>query len=135
MIHLANITKYAALITNDKGEVLFAHKRGKDIWINIGGRVERGESPIECLQRELREEIQCEIVTNPIPVEFLRTPPTPALDDSDKTVQIIWYKVKIIGELIPDNEIVEIKWVDITNIDIELSPQIREYLLPKLLLS
>jgi len=81
---------------------LFARKKDKKVWINIGGRIEKGETPIECLQRELREEIQSEIdmrtlrrSSGGVFKEFLRTPPTPALDDPDKTVQIIWYKVSL----------------------------------------
>jgi 8-oxo-dGTP diphosphatase len=129
----ADITKYAALIFNEKGEVLFVRKLNKDKWINVGGRVEINETPIDCLKREINEELDCDIELNPTPTQFLKTPLTPALDDPGKTVQIIWYRIKLVGEPVASSEIEEIKWVDVKNPDVELSPQIQEYLLPVLI--
>lgn len=126
----ADIIKYAALITNEKGEVLFVRKKDKDTWINVGGRVESNETPIECLQREIKEELDCDIEIDSQTKPFLQTPLTPALDDPDKTVQIIWYKVKLIGSPKASSEIAEIRWIDTSNPNVTLSPQINAYLLP-----
>jgi len=56
----------AAII--EKGGLILAARRGPDVhlaghWEFPGGKIEHGESPEECLQRELLEEfsIQCEI--------------------------------------------------------------------------
>lgn len=128
----ADIIKYAGLVQNEKGEVLFARKHGSPTWINIGGRQQGDETPIECLRSEMREELGCEVAEDPIPTEFLRTPPTPALDDPGKTVQIIWYRLQLIGTPTARDEIDEVKWVDPSNPDVPLSPQILEYLIPAL---
>lgn len=49
-------------IENDRGEYLMLHRVKKkndvnhDKWIGVGGKFEEGESPEECLLREVREE-------------------------------------------------------------------------------
>lgn len=49
-------------IENDRGEYLMLHRVKKkndvnhDKWIGVGGKFEDGESPEECLLREVREE-------------------------------------------------------------------------------
>ena len=49
-------------IENDRGEYLMLHRVKKkndvnqDKWIGVGGKFEPGESPEECLLREVREE-------------------------------------------------------------------------------
>ena len=37
------------------------HKKGHDFYINLGGKKEPGETALECLKREVREEIGCEV--------------------------------------------------------------------------
>jgi 8-oxo-dGTP diphosphatase len=55
----------AAIIENEQGQVLIARKKpGKPqagLWEFPGGKLESGESPIDCLKRELREEMQITI--------------------------------------------------------------------------
>lgn len=49
-------------LENDRGEYLMLHRVKKqcdvnrDKWIGVGGKLESGESPDECLLREVREE-------------------------------------------------------------------------------
>ncbi len=130
----ADLIKYAALILNEKGEFLLGRKPGKDTWINIGGKPKRGETVIECLDRELKEEISTGIVIIPPPTYFTETPATPALDDPDMTVKIIWYKVKLLKEPVAKEELEEVKWFNKKNYKgYNLSPQIVEYLIPALL--
>lgn len=56
----------AAIIENDQGQILIARRRqGKSqggLWEFPGGKLEAGESPEACLVRELREEMNIEIV-------------------------------------------------------------------------
>ena len=42
--------------------VVKKNDENRDKWIGIGGHVEEGESPDECLRREVREETGCELV-------------------------------------------------------------------------
>lgn len=127
-----DILKYAALIQNEYGEILIGRKYGKTVYINIGGRVENDENPFECLQREIKEELSCDISSE---VDYvLETPLTPAVDDPYKTVKIIWYNVTLLDEPKASSEIEEILWMNPNQYrDYELSPQIVEYLIPYLL--
>lgn len=56
----------AAIIENDQGEILIARrKKGKsqeEMWEFPGGKIEEGESVQACLQRELLEEMQIDIL-------------------------------------------------------------------------
>jgi len=46
-----------AIIRNDKGEVLVNREDGRDHWSLPGGGWDHGETDIECLKRELFEEV------------------------------------------------------------------------------
>lgn len=54
-----------AAVIIQKGDLVFATQRGygpwKDYWERPGGKVEAGESPIQALHREIKEELDAEI--------------------------------------------------------------------------
>ncbi len=60
---MKTIEVVAAIIR--KGDAIFATQRGygewKDYWEAPGGKIEPGESPIQALRREIREELDTEI--------------------------------------------------------------------------
>lgn len=60
---LKTVEVVAAIIR--KGDKIFATQRGygdwKDWWEFPGGKVEAGESPVQALRREIREELDAEI--------------------------------------------------------------------------
>jgi 8-oxo-dGTP pyrophosphatase MutT (NUDIX family) len=51
----------AAIIRNDKDEILFGRKHNEDIWGLIAGAIEIGETPAEAVCREVLEETGLEI--------------------------------------------------------------------------
>ena len=68
MLHVNSSLIY---LENEKGEYLMLHRVKKkndvnhDKWIGVGGKFEEGESPEDCLLREVREETN-RSGTNPV---------------------------------------------------------------------
>jgi 8-oxo-dGTP diphosphatase len=52
---------FASIFDGNSRILLVRHAYGKRLWTTPGGRVEPGESPLAALQREVTEEIACEI--------------------------------------------------------------------------
>ena len=55
-------------VERDDGRVLLVKPSYRTVWTLPGGVSERGESPIDCMRRELLEEtgLQCEVVGEPV---------------------------------------------------------------------
>ncbi|MBW2981926.1 NUDIX domain-containing protein [Candidatus Woesearchaeota archaeon] len=56
---MKEIHKIAAVVIRDN-KFLMVRKVGKDIWTNLGGKPEQGESEDQTLLREIKEEIHCD---------------------------------------------------------------------------
>ena len=61
-----SVVSSSAIIYDERKRVLLAQRSGNrsldpDLWETIGGRIEFGESPEDCLRRELKEELGCDI--------------------------------------------------------------------------
>lgn len=110
-----------AVIKNNK--LLVLKKKGLDKYILPGGKVEKGESDIECLEREIDEELQA-FVTN---IKFLATF-TDIAAGSDEKLQIKLY-LGDISKFQVSSEIEAYYWVaknDLKN----LSPIIKNKIIP-----
>lgn len=55
----------AALLDDDAGRLLLVRKAGTQWFMQAGGKIEEGESPISALRRELSEEIGLAISDDP----------------------------------------------------------------------
>ena len=55
-------------LERDDGRVLLVKPSYRTVWTLPGGVSERGESPIDCMHRELREEtgLRCEVIGEPV---------------------------------------------------------------------
>ena len=55
-------------VERDDGCVLLVKPSYRSVWTLPGGVSERGESPIDCMRRELREEtgLECEVIGEPV---------------------------------------------------------------------
>jgi 8-oxo-dGTP pyrophosphatase MutT (NUDIX family) len=47
----------AALIDDGKGRIFLVRKRGTDVFMQAGGKIDRGETALDALLRELHEEL------------------------------------------------------------------------------
>jgi 8-oxo-dGTP pyrophosphatase MutT (NUDIX family) len=134
MIQKADIIKYAAVIIDNQGRYLIVKDKEDNFWKNVGGKQLPAESPEDCLKREIEEELNVQV--SKTPEYYFSCPTTPTASDPTKTVQIILYKVDIIGTPIPTSEVGNIHWLtkgEVHQRKLNLTQQIRDYIVPKLL--
>lgn len=100
-----DILKVAALLIRDK-QLLVARNYNRDVFYAVGGKLEEGESELECLGREVEEEINCKVVNAKFYKRF-----SGLNVDFTKTLEMPCYFVEIEGEPTASNEIAELKWL------------------------
>ena len=99
-----------AWIRLEDGAILSTRSRGKDVYYLPGGKREPGESDIDTLVREIREELSVAIV--PDTIEHVGTFHAQAHRHPEgTTVRMTCYSADYRGLLQPDNEIAEIVWL------------------------
>jgi len=103
---MADIYKIAGIVIRNK-ELLVTREKGEIMFFALGGKMEQGETELECLQRELSEEINCK----PINPKQFQTFEGPA-HNSKQSIRISCYFCEIEGEMKPGHEIEEIAWID-----------------------
>ena len=109
---------------------LMVRKKGKDIWTNLGGHPEEGETEERALLREIKEELDCEGRV----IKKLGDFQAPAAHD-DAVVRLSTYLVELIGEpRIPstEQELEEFAYVgrNYKEVGIKLPASIEEQILP-----
>ena len=102
---MAIIHKIGAIILRDR-TILVAKK--KDTFIMPGGRIEPGESDLDCLRRELEEEFQVQVQS----YYYFHTFEDAAALDPGMKVSMKVYLVTIAGEPRASGEITEIAYVN-----------------------
>lgn len=99
----------AAIVERD-GKFLIARRaKGKHMgnkWEFPGGRIEDGESPEQCLQRELQEELGIAAIIKDFVAESV-------FDYGNKIVRLLGYKAEYISGDFKLTAHSEIKWVKI----------------------
>ena len=112
-------------------EFLMVRKTGKDIWTNLGGKPESGETSEESLIREVKEELNSRINIIQFIGEFENKA---ALDDA--VINIKLYEIKLLDNpIITDDELEEFRFIGENDIKegINLPLSIREQIIPKLI--
>lgn len=119
----------AAIIFNDKNEVLLLHRKskvGKNTWGFPGGKLDINEGLEDCIKRETKEE--CNI--NIIDLEFVNLT-NDIMYDIEQHYVTLYYKIlSYDGELknMEPNKCDEIKWFNINNLPINLFSPIKNLL-------
>ncbi|MEH1127454.1 NUDIX hydrolase [Micromonospora sp. CPCC 206061] len=99
-----------AWIRLEDGVILSSRSRGKDVYYIPGGKREPGESDLDTLTREIREELSVAIVADS--AAHLGTFHAQAHGHPDgRIVRMTCYTADYQGTLRPDNEIEEIAWL------------------------
>jgi 8-oxo-dGTP diphosphatase len=118
----------AAVVLDQAGRVLVVRKRGTDSFMQPGGKIEPGESPVEALAREVREELGTGFEAST--VRALGRFSAPAANEPDHVVDADLFMVRLDDVPRPAAEIVELAWVDPTAPgELELAPLTRHTVL------
>ena len=112
---MAVIDKVAFLYLQD-GKILSTRSKGKDKYYIPGGKRETGETDIETLIREVKEELSVDIIESSAKLYGVFEAQAHGKAEG-VIVKMTCYTAEYIGELKADSEIAEIVWL--TTADIE----------------
>jgi 8-oxo-dGTP diphosphatase len=123
------IGKVGLLLIRDGKVLLCRKKRGTSLLILPGGKREAGESSLECLERELREELGDVKAVSP---DFIGVYVYAAAEPG-KTVRIELYRAELEGEARALSEIAELVWFGVADDRALLAPSLAEMIFPDLI--
>ena len=113
------IDKVAFLYLKDR-KILSTRSKGKDKYYIPGGKREAGETDIETLVREVKEELSVDIIESS--AKFYGVFEAQAHGKAEGVVvKMTCYTAEYTGELKADSEIAEIVWLTMADIE-EVSP-------------
>lgn len=104
------IRKLALAVFQDKKILFVRSKKHPKVFFTLGGKIEEGESEVECLRREVMEEIGCQVDESSL--KFLVEFEDVAHGKDRDLLNIRIYEGKIIGEPKASSEIAEVGWFD-----------------------
>ena len=106
-----------ALIKIENGKILSTKSKGNHKYYIPGGKRENSETDVQTLIREIKEELSVDIIKESI--EYVGT--FKAQSDGAMEgiiVKMTCYKANYKGDLIADNEIEEIRWLNFNDLEI-----------------
>lgn len=119
----------AAIVTDAKGRCLLVRKAGSTAFMQAGGKLESGESALDALSRELREELGLELDEST--AEYLGVYRAEAANEPRTLISAAVFALETSAELEAHGEIEELLWIDrLDGISVELAPLTRDELLP-----
>ncbi len=119
----------AAVVTDLAGRSLLVRKRGSSIFMQPGGKIESGESALDALTRELREEIG--IVVDPAETEYIGSYRAVAAHEENTIVRAEVFFLTTPEEPVAGAEIDDLLWVErLDQLSVEVAPLSRDSLLP-----
>lgn len=123
-IHIA-----AAALMRDDGATLLVRKRGTSAFMQPGGKIDTGETPLAALCRELSEELGMTVA--PERTEYLGRFSAPAANEEGCTVVAEIFRLTTDVAISARSEIEEVRWVHSSQgRDLELAPLTRDHVLP-----
>src|SRR3989344_6599929 len=96
------IRKVALAVFENKKLLQVRTGRQRNVFYTLGGKIEEGESDMECLKREVKEEVGCGIDESS--VKFLAEFEDVAHGKGDAMLNVRMYEGKLAGEPKPSSE-------------------------------
>jgi 8-oxo-dGTP pyrophosphatase MutT (NUDIX family) len=127
---MADYDKVGLLAIRDGRVLLCRKKHTTSLLILPGGCRESGESALDCLRRELREELGPRTEVGSL--EYAGTYTDRAAGDAGKSVRIELYLGTLSGTVAPHSEIKELVWFGVNDDRNLLAPSIRNQIFPDL---
>ena len=104
-----DIYKASGLIIVDR-KVLVERSKGKEYFIHPGGKIEQGETSKQAVIRELKEEFQIDVSEEDLELFDKNSAPAANSPEVDVHMEVFLVK-KWQGEIKPDSEVEEIRWL------------------------
>jgi len=124
------MSKIGAAIVRD-GKLLIVKESGLEKYGIPGGTIKPNETDIDCLMREIKEELSTTIKTDSL--DFIGTFEDVAMNEPNKIIQIKLYKVELEDKPTKSPEIEDISWFG-KNDDLNiLGPIDKNYIIPALI--
>ena len=122
------------LLAMRDGKILLCRKRhGTPLLILPGGCREPGESSLDCLSRELREELG-EVVASGVELIGIYTDRAAGSETvQPKTVRIDLYRGELLGDPVASSELGELVWFGEDDDRARVAPSIANKIIPDLL--
>ena len=120
------ITVAAAIILNDKNQLLLVRKKNTQFFMQVGGKLEPNEAPEHTMIREIAEEISAKAEIE----QFIGRFETEAANEAGH--QLISYVYCVNLDQVPkiDAEIAEMKWIDLDDDQTLLAPLTKDVVIP-----
>jgi 8-oxo-dGTP diphosphatase len=127
---MTNIQKAGGVILKDR-HFLVTRSLGKDIFVAPGGKLEEGESAATALKRELKEELEIDV--NTATLKQFGTFHAEAAGQAGVMLEMQVFLVSdYTGELLPSNEIEEMKWINTQTTDVKIGSIFEHEVMPLL---
>ena len=114
MVKSPKIIRVTAAIIESENKILIAQRKANDnlfggLWEFPGGKIEDGETPKECMARELKEELEIEVEVGRLIISNKHRYP-------NGIYELLVYKVEHISGNFVLNDHDEVKWITIDEI-------------------
>ncbi len=109
-----------AFLHIQSGKILSTRSKGKDKYYIPGGKREIGETDIETLIREVKEELSVDIISSSVKLYGIFEAQAHGKAEG-VVVRMTCYTASFIGNLIANSEIAEIVWLTLSDIN-KISP-------------